>query len=100
VKIIFAAFVTFLKLNETMNFYVRTAISNYSMHQKRLAARLHPDPLEKLTALPQTPKMILRGALRGSGGRGRKGMGGRDRLPPPPCNGASTYENPALFVWK
>ena len=25
------------------------------MHQKRLAAGLHPDPLGKLTALPQTP---------------------------------------------
>ena len=44
----------------------------------RLAAGLRPDPLDKLTALPQTPKLDLRVPTskgRGGEGRGREGKG-------------------------
>ena len=50
------------------------------MHQKRLAAGLHPDPLGELTLLPQTHYLDLKGRGRtrkgkekGGEGEGRKG---------------------------
>jgi len=46
----------------------------------RLAGGLHPDPLGKLTALPD-PQLDLRGVLlrEGEGKRGRKGWGNEGR---------------------
>jgi hypothetical protein len=67
-------FFSYLKLNETKNFNIRTAIFGPRMHQKRLAAGLRPDPLEKLTALPRLPS-CFKGAASRQGGKGKEGKG-------------------------
>jgi len=51
----------------------RCADLSLKMHQKFLAAGLHPDPLGELTKLSQTAQLYLRIAV------GRDKRGGRER---------------------